>query len=205
MSKRKRGPRGFWKAWRDYWSLPEIQHEWHNAHHQMHAEMKGRQWREFFFDFMGTWPENHWAFGGRRFNPWMQGDLEFNPFVASLMSKGGGLLPLIVLNLLAERPLYGNEIMELISQRTSGQWLANPGAIYPLLTMLESQGLVKSQWEDPYKRTKRYYEITNEGLKELESMKSIIRPRLLEAVAAMQDLLADLDGDIVTDSRDEEE
>jgi PadR family transcriptional regulator PadR len=171
----------------------------------MHAEMKGRQWREFFFDFMGTWPENHWAFGGRRFNPWMQGDLEFNPFVASLMSKGGGLLPLIVLNLLAERPLYGNEIMELISQRTSGQWLANPGAIYPLLTMLESQGLVKSQWEDPYKRTKRYYEVTNEGLKELESMKSIIRPRLLEAVEAMQDLLADLDGDIVTDSRDEEE
>ena len=141
---------------------------------------------------MGTWPEHHWAFSGRRFSPWMQGDVEFNPFLASMMSKGGGLLPVIVLNLLSERPLYGNEIMDLISEQTSGQWLSNPGAIYPLLTMLEAQGLVRSNWEDQFKRTKRYYEITDFGRDELEGLKMIIRPRLEEAVEALTALLSEL-------------
>lgn len=202
---RKRGGKGFWRAWREQWSKPGENLDWTGHRHAMHAEMKGRHWREFFFEFMGTWPENHWAFGGRRFSPWMQGDVEFNPFLASMMSKGGGLLPLVVLNMLSIRPLYGNEIMELISQRTSGQWLANPGAIYPLLTMLEGQGLVKSKWEDPYKRTKRFYEITEAGREELESLKSIMRPRLEEAIDAMVALLADLSDKAVDDEQFEEE
>ena len=38
----------------------------------------------------------------------------FNPFVASLLSKGGGLLPLLVLVLLEQQPRYGNELMESV-------------------------------------------------------------------------------------------
>ena len=95
-----------------------------------------KAWRQFFHDFTGAWPEQHWALGGRRFRPWHQGVDNFNPFVASLLSKGGGLLPLLVLVLLEQQPRYGNELMELITERTSGQWLANPGAIYPLMNML---------------------------------------------------------------------
>src|ERR1700709_1837819 len=75
-------------------------------------------WRDFFFQFTGEMPEHHWAFGGRRFRPWHQGDVSFNPFVANLFSQGGGLLPLIVLHLFQEKPRYGNELMTLISQKT---------------------------------------------------------------------------------------
>ncbi|MGF1504220.1 MAG: PadR family transcriptional regulator, partial [Anaerolineae bacterium] len=112
-------------------------------------------WRLHFREHMGTMPEHHWAFRGRRFRPWHQGRDAFNPFVAGLLSKGGGLLPALVLSLLEQKPRYGNEIMDIISERTRGRWRSNPGAIYPLMTMLEENELITGEWEDPEKRTVR--------------------------------------------------
>ena len=149
-------------------------------------------WRDFFHRFTGDWPEQHWAFGGRRFRPWHQGDVSFNPFVANLFSQGGGLLPLIVLHLLADKPRYGNELMTLISQKTSGQWLANPGAIYPLMSELEERGLVVGEWEDPRKRTMRVYQLTPKGEREMNRVKAIVRPKLNEAIEVLQSLVGDL-------------
>ena len=154
-----------------------------------------RFWREFFHDFMGTWPEEHWAFGGRRFSPWRQGMDHFNPFVASMLSKGGGLLPLYVMQLLSEGSRYGNEIMELITERTGGQWVANPGAIYPLMTVLEEQGLITGEWEDPRKRTVRIYRLTEDGESELTRLKAIVQPKLEEAIEVLQNIAHDLNGD----------
>src|SRR5574341_628855 len=175
----------FWHAWRE-----ERQRLW-----KQHGEpgwppgapppYMARAWREFFLEFMGISPEKHWAFGGRRFTPWHQGIDSFNPFVASLLSKGGGLLPLLVLHLLAEKPRYGNEIMDLITAATRGQWVANPGAIYPLMGDLENQGLVAGEWEDPRKRTVRIYRLTDAGADELERLRAIIGPRLKEAADAL--------------------
>jgi DNA-binding PadR family transcriptional regulator len=152
-------------------------------------------WRNFFHEFMGAWPEEHWAFGGRRFSPWHHGMADFNPFVASMLSKGGGLLPLYVMHLLSEQPRYGNELMELISERTGGQWMANPGAIYPLMTMLEDQELIIGEWEDPRKRTVRIYKLTEDGERELARLKTIVRPKLVEAIAVLQQLAFDLNGE----------
>jgi DNA-binding PadR family transcriptional regulator len=143
---------------------------------------------------MGTWPEEHWAFGGRRFNPWHQGIDAFNPFVASLLSKGGGLLPLLVMHLLSEQPRYGNDIMDQITELTGGQWIANPGAIYPLMTLLEEQGLIEGEWEDPHKRTVRIYRLTSAGEQEMTRLKTIVLPKLEEAVAILQDLTQELNG-----------
>ena len=70
------------------------------AGHQGIAKMPDTGVRTFY-NFMGADPEDHWAFGGRRFSPWRQGMDSFNPLVAGMMSKGGGLLPLIVLNFTA--------------------------------------------------------------------------------------------------------
>jgi len=156
---------------------------------------RARAWREFFHDFMGAWPEEHWTFGGRSFSPWRQGIDAFNPFVARLLSKGGGLLPLYVMHLLAEQPRYGNELMDLIEERTKGQWATNPGAIYPLMTMLEEQGLVIGEWEDPTKRTIRIYSLTDAGTQEMARLKAIVRPKLEEAIEVLQRLARDLNGD----------
>jgi len=149
-------------------------------------------WREFFHQTFGAWPEDHWIFGGRRFSPWHQGIDSFNPFAAALLSKGGGLLPLYALNLIAQQPRYGNEIMDLLAERTHGQWVANPGAVYPLLGQLEKQGLIEGKWGDPDKRTIRVYAITPAGQAEVERIKMIVTPKLSETVLVLQELIDDL-------------
>jgi DNA-binding PadR family transcriptional regulator len=206
MGHKRRGKR-HWHKRHNFW------HDWHEAQEgvgekspQMGPPFKGppfrsppppmvHAWRNFFHNFMGAWPEEHWAFGGRRFSPWHQGIDSFNPFVATLLSKGGGLLPLLVMHLLDQEPRYGNEIMELIAERTQGQWVANPGAIYPLLTMLEEEDLVEGKWADPRKRTMRIYHLTAAGEEELDRLKAIVRPKLEEAAQVLQELARDMNGD----------
>ncbi len=155
------------------------------------AEMRGA-WREFFEEFTGDTPEDHWVFGKRRFSPWHRGDVSFNPFVAMLFSQGGGLLPVIVLHLLAQKPRYGNEIMNLLSETTSGGWKANPGAIYPLMATLEERGFIEGEWEDPQKRTVRIYQLTEFGQRELERVKAVVQPKLEEAVDVLEVIIANI-------------
>ena len=188
---RHRGHRGhFWHGWHERWDTDDpdraqIEFEKHAA------------WREHFAKFLGTSPEKHWLFGGRRFKPWISGKWgppgRFNPFLADLMSKGGGLLPLIVLHLLVEKPRYGNDIMREIEERTHGRWGPNPGAIYPLLTVMEDDGLITGEWEDPDKRTRRIYRLTADGKGELERLKEVMRPKLEEAINILHDLSDDLE------------
>ncbi len=177
------GDRNFWHEWR--WQHGD---EFQPGQPLSPKEMEA--WREFFHQSFGTWPEEHWIFGGRRFSPWHQGMDTFNPFVATLLSKGGGLLPLYVLHLIAQQPRYGNEIMDLLAERTNGQWVSNPGAIYPLLTLLEREGFIEGKWEDPEKRTVRVYTITTTGQAEVTRIKMIVSPKLEETVQVLQELAA---------------
>ena len=202
----RRGRRDFWRAWRE-----ERRRCWHcdqtEAGPPEPPPEVAHAWREFFHRFMGAWPEDHWAFGGRRFSPWHQGIDSFNPFLAAMLSKGGGLLPLVVLNLLAGEPRYGNEIMTLITERTGGQWVANPGAVYPLMALMEERGFVDGEWDDPIRRTVRIYRLTDAGRHELARLKAIVRPKLVETVEVLQALIDDLDanGADATGSRPGEE
>jgi len=216
----------FWREWHEEQSTakeegPTVQRATTGpAHHGPHSRppgmgtrqgmsarpgMGGRHWRQFFHNFMGEWPEEHWAFGGRRFSPWHQGIDTYNPFLSPLLSKGGGLLPLIVLQLLVGRPRYGNEIMDIITERTQGQWVSNPGAIYPLLTMLEEEKLVEGEWGDPRKRTMRIYHLTSSGEKELARLKAIVRPKLEEAIKVLQELAEGWNGDEAQPSGEDED
>lgn len=181
MTKRRKHGHEFWEAWRA-----------RCVSEGGSPREAARAWHEHLRDFLGQPPEHHWFFGGRRFKggPW--GPQGFNPLVGIFLSKGGGLLPLFVLHLLAEQARYGNEIMSEIETRTQGRWTANPGAIYPLLELLEKRGLVESEWEEPHKRTRRFYRLTDKGRTELAWLKEVMRPRLEEALATVQQLLADL-------------
>jgi DNA-binding PadR family transcriptional regulator len=85
--------------------------------------------------------------------------------------------------------------MDLISERTAGQWAANPGAIYPLMNILEEQGYVSGKWEDPRKRTVRIYQLTPDGDMELNRLKAIVRPKLEEAIQVLGNIARDLNGD----------
>jgi DNA-binding PadR family transcriptional regulator len=157
-------------------------HEWHS------------RWRDQWQKYVGHGGKEHWMFGGRRFRQWNTGDEEANPFVSSILSRGGGLLALYCLHLLAQQPRHGNDIMRQIEQRTMGSWTSNPGAVYPLLSMLEENGFVQSKWEDPDKRTRRIYHITAAGKQELDSLRRLMRPKVMEAIEVLQDMYDDLYG-----------
>ena len=104
-------------------------------------------------------------------------------------------MALYVLHLLAEKPRYGNDIMHEIEVRTDRRWGSNPGAIYPMLSIMEDSGLVEGEWEDPDKRTRRIYSLTIEGREELDRLREVMRPKLEEAITILQDLYKDLEDD----------
>jgi DNA-binding PadR family transcriptional regulator len=48
-----------------------------------------------------------------------------------------------VLALVAEQPRHGYEIIQEIGERTGGVWRPSPGSIYPTVSQLEDEGLVR--------------------------------------------------------------
>ena len=52
-----------------------------------------------------------------------------------------GQLRLVILQLIAEKPSYGYEIMKAIEERLSGGYAPSPGVVYPTLTLLEEEGM----------------------------------------------------------------
>lgn len=47
-----------------------------------------------------------------------------------------------ILILLTDQPMHGYQLMQEISERTSGRWNPSPGVVYPAISQLEEDGLV---------------------------------------------------------------
>jgi DNA-binding PadR family transcriptional regulator len=52
---------------------------------------------------------------------------------------------LAALLLLAEEPRNGYAIMQELEQRSDGMWRPSPGSVYPALSQLEDEGLIRSR------------------------------------------------------------
>jgi DNA-binding PadR family transcriptional regulator len=50
--------------------------------------------------------------------------------------------------LLAEEPRNGYQLMQEIEQRSGGVWRPSPGSVYPALSQLEDEGLVRAEERD---------------------------------------------------------
>jgi DNA-binding PadR family transcriptional regulator len=96
--------------------------------------------------------------------------------------RRAGLLPALVLHLLADGPSYGNQLMERIRELTGGVLAVNPNTMYPLLRSLEERGLVQGHWEHPKRRSRRFYSLTQAGESERGKLAVELAPRL-DAVA----------------------
>ncbi len=72
---------------------------------------------------------------------------------------GKGMLQHVVLKSLADKPKHGYEIMQSLGEEFSGSYQPSPGALYPILQMLEEEGYVTGRDEEG----KRIYSITSEG------------------------------------------
>ena len=75
-----------------------------------------------------------------------------------------GMLELCILNDIRNKQMYGYEIVRRL-RRIEGL-IINEGTIYPILSRLKRQGLIKSYMqESPEGPPRKYYELTQDGKK----------------------------------------
>jgi DNA-binding PadR family transcriptional regulator len=76
-----------------------------------------------------------------------------------------GELPLVVLAMLAERPMHGYELMSELSRLFGPRYRPSPGSVYPALEALEAEQLLSGE-ADSGRTT---YRTTTDGAKALET------------------------------------
>lgn len=108
--------------------------------------------------------------------------------------KRRDLIPLLVLHLMRDEPVYGNRLMVEIEELTEGVLSVNPNTIYPLLRRLEEKGMIEGAWEHPDRRTRRFYSITDVGRAELERLRGGLEDVLDAAIRSMSLIKAELYG-----------
>jgi DNA-binding PadR family transcriptional regulator len=84
---------------------------------------------------------------------------------------GHGDLKFVVLNLLAEKPRHGYEIIKELEDRFGGAYSPSPGTVYPTLSLLEDLGYARATLEEG---NRKVFEITDEGRKYLEENRSVV-------------------------------
>lgn len=95
------------------------------------------------------------AFGGGRERMFDSGDLQ-----------------LIILQLVAEKPSYGYELIKAIESRMAGGYAPSPGVVYPTLTLLEERGFVRIESSEGGRKV---YAVTDAGRQELEQQAQRLR------------------------------
>jgi DNA-binding PadR family transcriptional regulator len=99
---------------------------------EMIRRLKGRAFRGGFPGFGPGGPRGGFpGRGGRRGRRTPRGDVRS-----------------AVLALVAEQPRHGYEIIQEIGERTGGVWRPSPGSIYPTVSQLEDEGLVRIEQAD---------------------------------------------------------
>ena len=76
-----------------------------------------------------------------------------------------GDVRLALLRLLAEEPRNGYQLIQAIEERSEGAWRPSPGSVYPTLSQLEDEGLIRSADADGARR----FEITDAGRDQLDA------------------------------------
>lgn len=133
-----------------------------------------------FFRHKGRHGEHH----GRRF---ARGGFGRDPFGEGRGGGGrggrGGLgrlfahgdLRLVILQLIAERPRHGYELIKGIEERAGGAYSPSPGVIYPTLTLLEELGYITAEAEGG---ARKLYGATGPGLAFLAENEAAVRALL---------------------------
>ncbi|KQM75557.1 PadR family transcriptional regulator [Xylophilus sp. Leaf220] len=76
---------------------------------------------------------------------------ETNDDIGRLQGRGGGRvfghggLRLVILQLIADKPCHGYELIKAIEDRLAGRYSPSPGVVYPTLTLLEELGLIAAE------------------------------------------------------------
>jgi DNA-binding PadR family transcriptional regulator len=75
-------------------------------------------------------------------------------------------LRLLLLQLIAEEPRHGYDLIKAMEERSGGHYSPSPGVVYPSLSMLADEGLIAEQDSDDQRRK---FAITAAGTAALEA------------------------------------
>jgi DNA-binding PadR family transcriptional regulator len=78
----------------------------------------------------------------------------------------------VILQLIADKPSYGYELMKAIEERLSGGYAPSPGVVYPTLTLLEEEGFATVSSTDG---SKKMYAATEQGKEYLKANRVILK------------------------------
>ncbi|GAA1960842.1 PadR family transcriptional regulator [Catenulispora subtropica] len=104
---------------------------------------------------------------------------------------GHGRLRLYLLKLLAESPKHGYEIIQQLKERFQGLYAPSAGTVYPRLSRLESEGLIRHETDE---RGRKVYHITDAGRAELESRAddmAALEAEIRESVSSLAEEIRD--------------
>ena len=80
-----------------------------------------------------------------------------------------GNTPMLILALLKDSDKYGYEMVSELARRSDNTFELKEGTLYPLLHTLEKNKFVRSYTKlTPNGRERKYYQLTKEGLAQLE-------------------------------------
>lgn len=96
----------------------------------------------------GPWSEPQFGFGGPR-----------GGFRGRHGKARRGDIRTAILLLLAEEPRNGYSIMQELEERSDGVWHPSPGSVYPALSQLEDEALIRSAEREG----RKHFEITDTG------------------------------------------
>jgi DNA-binding PadR family transcriptional regulator len=82
------------------------------------------------------------------------------PFFGPGRRAGRGEIRAAILALLAEQPMHGYQIIQVIAERSGGNWTPSPGSVYPTLQHLEDEGLIEPA---PSESGRRAFTLTEAG------------------------------------------
>jgi transcriptional regulator len=81
-----------------------------------------------------------------------------------------GTLDMLILKAVSLGPLHGYGVLLRIEQISKDRLAIQQGSLYPALYRLEDQGWIQSEWgESENKRKAKYYRLTADGRRRLES------------------------------------
>lgn len=81
-----------------------------------------------------------------------------------------GVIELCVLSVISDKEVYTSDILSAMKE---AELIVVEGTVYPLLTRLKNDGLLKYKWEESTSGPPRkYYSLTDEGREALEELTS---------------------------------
>ncbi|NMP37579.1 MAG: PadR family transcriptional regulator [Clostridiales bacterium] len=85
--------------------------------------------------------------------------------ISKELTRGSNAL--LVLGVISKCDMYGYQIVKTIETASNDVFIMKEGTLYPILHQLEKDGCLESYWCEAEGRNRKYYKITEKGLKQL--------------------------------------